>query len=250
MTIENFIILFFTGISVGFINVISAGGSLISLPLLIFLGLPTSVANGTNRIAIMVQNIFAFMGFLKKGLVKWKLSLLLSIPAIIGSLIGAELAIDLSDDIFNNIIAFIMIGVIILILLKPHQLIKIRNGSFSFMKKTALIFSFLIVGFYGGFIQAGVGFLIIAFLTILADHFKLVEMHSLKTIVTSIYLLISTVIFVINDQINWPYAIVLAIGSGIGGWTGSKFAITVSEKFLQITMTIVILLLAGILLLF
>ena len=93
-------------------------------------------------------------------------------------------------------------------------------------------------------------FLIIAFLIILTSRFKLVEMHGIKTIVTSIYLLISTFVFILHGQINWSYAIVMAIGSGIGGWVGSRFAINVSEKVLQITMASVITLLAIILFLF
>src|SRR5699024_1077377 len=112
MSLSNFIILLITGILVGFINVISAGGSLISLPILIFLGLPSSIANGTNRIAILIQNITAFIAFLRKDLIKWKISLFLSIHAIIGSFLGSELAIDLSDDAFNNYIDIIFLGVV------------------------------------------------------------------------------------------------------------------------------------------
>lgn len=244
MTISSFFTLLMTGILVGFINVISAGGSLISLPVLIFLGLPSTIANGTNRIAILIQNVTAFIEFLRKDLVKWKISLFLSIPAIIGSFFGAELAIDLSDNAFNNTVAFIMVGVVLLILFRPHSYITINIHKFTLTKKLILFLSFVIVGFYGGFIQAGVGFLIIAFLTILAGQFTLVEMHSIKTVITFLYLLLSTIVFIVYGEINWVYAFVLAIGTGIGGWIGSRFAINISEKLLRITMTIVILLMA------
>src|SRR5699024_1939066 len=250
MSLSNFIILLITGILVGFINVISAGGSLISLPILIFLGLPSSIANGTNRIAILIQNITAFIAFLRKDLIKWKISLFLSIPAIIGSFLGAELAIDLSDDAFNNTIAIIMVGVVILILFKPHTYIKTNLHTFTLRKQLVLFLSFIIVGFYGGFIQAGVGFLIIAFLTILAGQYTLIEIHIVKTVITFLYLLLSTIVFIVYGQINWLYAIVLAIGTGIGGWFGTRFAISISEEFLRITMTFVILLMAIKLLLF
>src|SRR5699024_4670683 len=142
MSLSNFIILLITGILVGFINVISAGGSLISLPILIFLGLPSSIANGTNRIAILIQNITAFIAFLRKDLIKWKISLFLSIPAIIGSFLGAELAIDLSDDAFNNSISIIIVAVVILIMFKPHTYIKTNLHTFYF-KKTASFISFV-----------------------------------------------------------------------------------------------------------
>lgn len=250
MTWSSLFILFFLGIGVGFINVISAGGSLISLPVLVFLGLPSAMANGTNRIGILAQNISAFIEFYRKGLIKWKLSLLLSVPAVIASLIGATFAMDLPDTTFNNIMAIIMVVVILLILFKPQQYVKMKNQEFTLTKKILLFISFLIVGFYGGFIQAGVGFLIIAFLSILASKLMLVEMHSIKTVVITIYMLTSTVVYIMHGQVNWSYAIILAIGSWIGGWLGSKFAMKVSEKFLKIIMTIVIFSMASILLLF
>src|SRR5690625_6861130 len=92
---------------------------------------------------------------------------------------------------------------------------------------------FIFIGFYVGFIQAGVGFLIIIFLTLLNKEMLLVEMHSVKTVVVTIYLLISTFVFIYNGQINWSYALVLSIGRGIGGWIGGRFAGNVCEKFLQ-----------------
>src|SRR5699024_9971716 len=242
MSLSNFIILLITVILVGFINVISAGGSLISLPILIFLGLPSSIANGTNRIAILIQNITAIIAFLRKDLIKWKISLFLSIPAIIGSFLVAELAIDLSDDAYINTVTNIMIGVVILILYKAHTYRKSNLHTFTLRKQLVLFLSFIIVGFYGGFIQAGVGFLIIAFLTILAGQYTLIEMHSVKTVITFLYLLLFTIVFIVYGQINWLYAIVLAIGTGIGGWFGTRFAISISEEFLRITMTFVILL--------
>lgn len=250
MTWISLFTLFFTGIIAGFINIISAGGSLITLPALIFLGLPSAMANGTNRMAILVQNLFAFIEFYRKGLIKWKLSFLLSVPAVIGSLIGAALAVDLPDNVFNNTMAIIMVIVILLILFKPQQYVRVKNPDFTLTKAIILFISFLIVGFYGGFIQAGVGFLIIAFLTLFASKLSLVEMHSIKTVVVTFYLLISTIIFIIHGQVNWLYAVVLAFGSGIGGWLGSKFAIKVSEKVLKITMTVVIFAMAIIILFF
>src|SRR5699024_1667968 len=121
MSLSNFIILLITGILVGFINVISARGSLISFQILIFLGLRSYITNETNSIDIIIHNILSFIAFLRKDLIKWKISLYLCIPAIIGSFLGAELEIDLSDDAFNNTIAIIMVGEVILIFFKPHH---------------------------------------------------------------------------------------------------------------------------------
>jgi len=244
VTLFIFISLFFLGVLVGFINLVSAGGSLITLPTLIFLGLPPTIANGTNRIGILIQNFLGMYQFYKKGLINWKLNFILAIPAVIGSIIGAQYAIELSDDAFNNVLAIVMIVLLILIFLKPQQYIKIEKSSW-LVKNKMIILSivFIFIGFYGGFIQAGVGFLIIIFLTLLDKEMLLVEMHSVKTVVVTIYLLISTFVFIYNGQINWSYALVLSIGSGIGGWIGGRFAVNVSEKFLQAVLAVIVIVL-------
>src|SRR5699024_10083206 len=134
-----------------FINLVSAGGSLITLPTLIFLGLPPTVANGTNRIGILIQNFLGMYQFYKKGLINWKLNFILAIPAVIGSIIGAQYAIELSDDAFNNVLAIVMIVLLILIFLKPQKYLKIDNSSW-LVKNKMIILSivFIFIGFYGG----------------------------------------------------------------------------------------------------
>lgn len=244
MTLFLFFTLFFLGILVGFINLVSAGGSLITLPTLIFLGLPPTVANGTNRIGILIQNFLGMYQFHKKGLINWKLNFILAVPAVIGSIFGAQYAIELSDDAFNNVLAIVMIVLLILIFLKPQQYIKIDRTSWLVRNKMPiLIIVFIFIGFYGGFIQAGVGFLIIIFFTLLDKDMLLVEMHSVKTVVVTIYLLISTFVFIYNGQINWSYALVLALGSGVGGWIGGRFAVQVSEKLLRLVLAVMVIVL-------
>lgn len=240
MNLLDLVLLFFLGIIVGFINIVSAGGSLITLPALIFFGLPSAVANGTNRIGILVQNLFAMIQFKKKGLLNWKLSILVSIPAIIGSIFGANFAIDLSEKVFNNTLAIIMLVLIVLMTFKPHTYLKIGESFIEKYKLPLLLVFFLVIGFYGGFIQAGVGFLIIIIFTVFMKKLSLAEMHSIKTVVITIYLLISTAIFIYNGQVNWLYALVLSVGSGIGGGLGGKFASQVSEKVLKAIMVSIV----------
>ena len=109
------------GIAAGFINTLGGGGSLLTLPMLIFLGLPPSVANGTNRIAIMVQNIVGVANFRRKGFFYPKLGIILAIPAIFGSILGARLAISIPEELFQKILAVIMIIVMILIITRPER---------------------------------------------------------------------------------------------------------------------------------
>ena len=233
-------LLLLCGILVGFISIVSAGGSMLTLPLLIFMGLPPIVANGTNRISIIIQNLFALIELRKNNLYNWKLGLLLSMPAVIGSIYGASLAIYISDKVLNDTMAILMIIIIALIIIKPQRYLKKLNLQFNKLHTVLLLTLFTGIGIYGGFIQAGVGFLIIIVLLLLYPKKSLVQMHSIKTFVITIYLLISTIIFIINGHIDWTFATVLSIGSAIGGNLGGRFASRVSEKSLEILLVIIV----------
>src|SRR5574341_697919 len=104
MEIWQIPVIFTTGVVAGFINTLAGGGSLITLPMLIFLGLPASVANGTNRLAITVQSIFAVTGFRRKGVSNFKVSLFMSGPVLVGAVVGAQLAVNVSDLLFKRIL--------------------------------------------------------------------------------------------------------------------------------------------------
>src|SRR3970282_1578937 len=112
MELWQFLVIFTVGVVAGVINTLAGGGSLITLPVLIFLGLPAAVANGTNRLAITVQSIFAVTGFRRKGFSNFKISLLMSAPVLIGAVVGAQLAVNVSDVLFKRILAVVMLLVL------------------------------------------------------------------------------------------------------------------------------------------
>ena len=144
MLLIEIVIILAAGISAGFINTMAGGGSLITLPLLIFLGLPAAVANGTNRVALLVENLSAVINFRNKGYFDYKFGLLLAGPAVIGSLIGAQIAISISDHLFNQILAVIMFIMLILILWNPAKNIKISEKNYDQKRKliSSLVFLF------------------------------------------------------------------------------------------------------------
>ena len=121
MGVESALIVFGTGLIAGVINTVAAGGSLLTLPVMIFLGLPAAVANGTNRVGIMVQNISAFSVFTRRGLLDFKLGVWCSIPAFFGCILGVRAAIDLADDWFRKILAAVMILVLAVTLWNPTR---------------------------------------------------------------------------------------------------------------------------------
>ncbi|WLR51835.1 sulfite exporter TauE/SafE family protein [Bacillus tianshenii] len=232
------VIILVAGVAAGFLNVVAGGGSLITMPMLIFLGLPSAMANGTNRIALMAQNIVAITSFRKSGYFDGKLGIMLAIPAVLGSIVGANAAIQLSDEVFNKILSVVMIIVLLLIIWKPTKHLSPQEEA-SRNRKIAMIVAFFFVGFYGGFIQAGVGFIIIAALTVLSNM-TLVKINSLKVFVVAIYMLSSLIIFIINGEVHWGYGLTLAVGTSIGAWLGSRFAVSKGEKWIRIILIVVV----------
>lgn len=233
------------GIIVGFINIVSAGGSMLTLPMLIFFGLPSNVANGTNRIAILVQNIFALLQFQKNGHLNWKLGLFLAVPTTIASIYGANIAVNIAHSTFDNLLAIFMVIFAVLLIVKPQKYIKV---AFTPKVTLAILFAaFLVIGIYGGALQAGVGFFIILTLLILAPKISMAEMHGIKTIVITIYVLISTYVFIVNDLINWQFAITLSVGTAIGGFLGGKYASILADKMLERILIVAIVMFAMIL---
>lgn len=243
MEIWQFFVIFAVGAIAGFVNVLAGGGSILTLPMLIFLGLPPAVANGTNRLAVAVQSIFAVAGFRRKGVSDFKSSLVLSCPALIGGLIGAQIALAVSDLVFKKVLAIIMIFILGFILWDP---IRKKHGNtyqkedishLSLSRRIAIMFFLFFAGIYGGFVQAGVGFLIIMALNIIGG-LNLVKTNSHKVFIAGINALFSLLIFVFHNKIYWTIGLVLAAGNGLGGWIGSHFAVSKGERFIRIVLTI------------
>jgi len=104
----NLLLLFGMGIIVGFINVNAGGGSSLTLPMLIFLGLDGILANGTNRVAIFVQNVFAVASFRKREFHEFKLSGKLSLLTLPGAVIGSILATKISGVLFERMLGVVL----------------------------------------------------------------------------------------------------------------------------------------------
>ncbi len=190
------------GFAVGFINTVAGGGSLLSLPVLIFLGLPPAVANGTNRVAIVVQTAMATAGFKSKGVSTFPFNIYLGISALLGAIIGARIAVDVDGEAFNRILAIVMLSVVLIIIFKPK--IKITNLEERLTGKYLWvgILVFFFFGIYGGFINAGLGFLIILFLNFV-NRMTFVRANATKVVVVFTYMLSALVIFVLNDKVIW-----------------------------------------------
>jgi len=155
----NLVFLFGLGIVSGFLNVMAGGGSTLTLPVLIFMGLEGSLANGTNRVAILIQNIAAVISFKNEDRYAFKQSLSLSLWALPGAIIGAVVAVSIDDELFQRILGFVLLGIIFSMFYSP----KINTSEPMPLSKRWLLYLALFgTGLYGGFLQIGVGFLFMA----------------------------------------------------------------------------------------
>ena len=238
MEINEIILLFLCGLLSGAINTIAGGGSLITLPILIFMGLPPTIANGTNRIQLIFQNISAVYGFKSKGISYFKFSAWLSLSSLIGAILGATIAVSFPEELFKKLISIIMILVMLSFFIKEkrkkiiEQKNKIRNKILSF-------FLFFLIGIYGGFIHAGVGFFMILVLSKI-NELKISHSNSIKVFVALIFSITAFLIFLFDDKINWIYGINLGIGSALGGWVASRWSYNKSDITMKIILSVII----------
>ncbi|QMU65007.1 MAG: TSUP family transporter [Flavobacteriaceae bacterium] len=221
---SDFVFLMVIGFIAGAINIVAGGGSLLTLPMLIFLGLPPNVANGTNRIAIIIQNIFAVKGFQSKGVSAFPFSIYLAVSASVGAIIGALGGVHIRGEIFNKILAAIMILIVAYMAFKPKSSTKNTAERITGKYSRWGIFAFFFVGLYGGFIQAGVGFIMLLFLSGI-HRFSLVKSNAIKVFVALVYSCTAVAVFAFNNQINWKYGLILSVGNASGGWVMSRWSV-------------------------
>ncbi len=231
------------GFVAGVINTMAGGGSLLTLPMLIFMGLPPAVANGTNRIGIIIQSITSIAGFKSKGIKPTKFGVYLGLSALVGSLIGAQIAVDIKGETFNRILAIVMVIVVFFMVFKPkiniEDFIERVQGKYFWLS----ILAFFFIGIYGGFIQAGVGIFILLALTSI-NYMNLVKSNAVKVLVVFIYTIGALAIFAYNQQIDYLYGIVLASGNASGGWIASRWAVKKGDGLVKIFLIIMVIVMA------
>ena len=228
----------------GIINVVAGGGSFLTLPLLIFMGLPATVANGTNRIAILLQNVGAVWGFHRHGVLEWRAILWAAIPATCGSVFGTWGALVISDDAFKKVLAALMIIVTLLTLWSPFHRDQSRATS---PLKThsgllALGLGFFAVGLYGGFVQAGVGFFILAATTIAG--LDLVRGNAVKVLAVLVFTTVSLGMFIWHGKVHWPMGLALAAGNVVGGLIGVRMTVLKGHRWVKGVVTVAVILFA------
>jgi uncharacterized membrane protein YfcA len=219
------------GFFAGFINTLAGSGSLITLPLLMAFGLPANVANGTNRIAILLQNFVGVSSFKKQKVLNIKTSMRLVVPAIVGSVFGALLAVDINEEIMKKTIGGLLLFMFLIILVKPNKWLKNKQTD-AYLPYWLQLIVFFLIGIYGGFIQAGVGFFLLTGL-VLGSGYDLVKANAVKVLIIFLYTPLALVVFILNDQVDFLFGFVLAIGNMLGAFIAAKYAVQWGVKFVR-----------------
>lgn len=234
-------LLFGVGAIAGFINVNAGGGSTLTLPALIFMGLDAALANGTNRVAIFIQNIFAVASFHKRKEYQFKISFTLALFTLPGAVIGAIVATRVSNTLFQRFLGVVLIFVVLSMFFShAYKNTRISQDKTCQWSIYPALFG---IGFYGGFVQAGVGFLIMAALYHLL-HLDLVRVNMHKVFIILIYTFPALIVFATTGNVHWISGLVLAAGNALGGWWGAHAAVKGGERVIRIILAIAIFIMA------
>ncbi len=220
MTLLEGLILIVGGAAAGFINALAGGGSAITIPILTEM-VGISTANGTNRIAIFLANLTAIAGYQKGEVVPWRRLSVLIIPTVVGAAAGAWVSTVTPPDVLRLVFAGVLLLVAASVLLRPSRWLEEREVALHEPWRSIV---FLGIGFYGGFVQAGVGFLLLAGL-VLGAGMNLVNGNAAKVVLIAVYSPIAILLFAQASQVDLAVGGVLAIGQMSGAWAGSRLAV-------------------------
>lgn len=226
-------ILLVAGLLGGFINTVAGGGSMLTLPALMMLGMPADIANATNRVGVFLQSLTSAKGFRDHGRLDSSAIGPILVPTLAGALIGSLAASYLPVWLLKPTLLGSMVLMAVIMVARPDTLIPEEGTQVRKLKETPFaIAALFLAGVYGGFVQAGVGFILIAALAG-SLRYDLVRTNALKTVCTGVFSGVALVVFVIRDQVMWVPGLILAVGTVIGAMISVRFAITVSQNTLK-----------------
>ncbi|HJN78876.1 MAG TPA: sulfite exporter TauE/SafE family protein [Flavobacteriaceae bacterium] len=241
LDINSILILVGIGLFAGIVNTLAGGGSLVTLPVLIlFLGLDEATANGTNRLMVIVAAIVASYGYKSKGISTHPYGLYFGIAATFGAIIGAKIAIDIDGDTFKRFLAIIMITVGLIIVFRSKSIASLNLPErLSGKYLVAALIGFFFIGIYGGFLQAGVGIIIMLLLT-QVSRLSLVRTNSVKAFSVFFYSIAAVLIFALDGKIIWMVGLWMVLGSIVGAWLSSRWSVDKGDKVIRITLLIMV----------
>lgn len=238
--LTRYLILIAGGLIAGIINVVAGAGSLLTLPVLIGSGLSPVTANGTNRINIILQDISATLGFIRRKELPFKITFVLAVPVVLGAAFGAYLATKLHSASMNWIIMFLLVFMIVRVVRKPRK--KPDQSTSLPVKKHIDLLTwviFLAVGVYSGFLQVATTLILMNLLQRRLGM-SVITSDAVKIFLNLLMIPIAVIIFFLHDQISFVDGIIMGLGGFAGGWIGVKVANKLSPHLVRIIMIVVL----------
>ena len=230
MNWNEIVLLLATGVLVGIINTLGGGGSVITMSLFMAMGMPIGIANGTNRIAVLLQNFSATVAFLRKGMLHVRSGVLLSLPAILGNIFGAMVATKVDESVFKICLSVVLAIILVYLLLgKDNEQV---TGGHGLKIKWWHYLVFFIVGFYGGYIYIGLGFLILA-VAIWTMKLDIITANVIKGFVIFLSTPFALAVFIYNGQVEWMAGLLHGVGNIFGALLASHWAMSWGVKFVR-----------------
>ncbi len=228
------------GFFAGTINTLAGGGSLLTLPALLFFGLPAGVANGTNRVGVIVQSAVAALRFRRGDALPVGLILRLAPPMVVGAIAGAWVSVDVDEALFRRIIGVAMLVMVGVVLLEPKALLsRIQARLPARGAWLVQIAVFAALGFYAGFLQAGVGVFALSAIVLLCGT-DLVRGNAVKVGLVGIVTVPALAVFIWQDLVAWGPGLSVAAGQVFGGWFGARLTLTRGAGFVRFVLAAVV----------
>ena len=235
---EVVVLLVASGILVGMINTLAGGGSVLTISIFTALGLPITMANGTNRIAVVLQNLTASLTFIRKRLLDVKAGLLLSIPTVVGNIVGSMLASKIDERIFKVCMGVVLTLILVYMIFDRHN--KIYHGGHGLRLKPWDFVWFFLIGFYGGYIYIGLGYVVLA-VTVWTMRLDIITANILKGFVIFVSSPFALLVFMYNGQVAYAYGLLHGLGNIIGAFLASHYAMGWGVRFVRIFTIVIVL---------
>ena len=235
---ERLAFLLFVGVFAGAVNTVAGGGSLLTIPALIFLGLPPAMANATNRVGVFLQSVVAAIQFHREGKLPLARSWGILAAACIGAAAGAFLAVQIEPAMFRRVIGVAMLVMLAVLLIQPKRWLKegLRQRAVPLALELA---AFVLIGAYGGFLQAGVGLFLLAALVLLSGH-DLLDANGIKSLLVAAFTVPAMMIYLAHGLVDWAPGLALAVGSMAGAWLGTKLAVGYGPRLIRVVLILVV----------
>jgi uncharacterized membrane protein YfcA len=238
------VLLVIAGVLAGWVNTLAGGGSLLTVPALMWYGLPADIANGTSRVAVLVQGATAVYGFFREGKLETGLLWPIALPSVFGAALGAFAATLIPNEVLTPLVIATLVIMAASMFLQPKSFAPPEGAQALDPRARPLaLLALFAAGFYGGFLQAGVG-IVLLFVFARLLNIDLVRGNGLKVAVIFVYSIVVVMIFAARARVDVRSGTLLALGQMVGAILGVRFTVRMGQAAVQKVLFVVIVLLA------